>query len=310
MKVLVVCAYRSYAKHTDYVAPFIYEQVNSLREKGIEIEYCRIKGGIKGYLKTVRSLKQIISTYHSNIVHAHGGLCGFVATLQSLCPVVTTYHGSDINNLWTRYISYMAILRSKCNIFVSQRLKRRVGWLRKKYAIVPCGVDTSIFYPMDKNEAREKLGWNADKVYILFSKQFNVKVKNYPLAKAAVELLPNVELVELKGYTREQVACLMNASDVALMTSFTEGSPQFVKEAMACACPVVSTDVGDVRELLQGIDNSYITTYEPQDVANALFKVLSNGNRNEQAYARIRDNYELSVVAEKLICIYKKVTGK
>ena len=120
----------------------------------------------------------------------------------------------------------------------------------------------------------------------------------------------NVELVELKGYTRKQVACLMNASDVALMTSFTEGSPQFVKEAMACACPVVSTDVGDVRELLQGIDNSYITTYEPQDVANALFKVLSNGNRNEQAYARIRDNYELSVVDEKLICIYKKVTGK
>lgn len=305
LRVLIVCAYRSYAKHTDYVAPFIYEQVNSLKEEGIEIEYCRIKGGIRGYFKTIWGLKQIIGSYHPDIVHAHGGLCGFIATLQSQCPIITTYHGSDVNNLWTRYISYMAILRSKCNIFVSQRLKSRVGWLRKKYAIVPCGVDTSIFFPMDKNEVREKLGWDRNKIYVLFSKRFDVKVKNYPLARASVDLLDNAELVELKGYTREQVACLMNASDAALMTSFSEGSPQFIKEALACACPIVSTDVGDVSEVLNDVDNCAICDYNKEMIAKALRGIISKHERiknNKKIYL-----YDNKRIAKQLLKLYNDI---
>lgn len=307
MKVLVVCAYRSYAKHTDYVAPFIYEQVNSLREEGIEIEYCQIKGGINGYVKVIKVLKKQINIYQPDVVHAHGGLCGFIATLQSLCPVVTTYHGSDINNLWTRYISYWSIIRSKCNIFVSQRLKSRVRWLHKRYAIVPCGVDTSIFYPIDKNDARKKLGWDIGRVYILFSKQFDVKVKNYPLAKAAVELLHDVELIELKGYTREQVAILMNACDVALMTSFSEGSPQFIKEAVACSCPVVTTDVGDVREVLKGVSNSCICEYDPKDVVEKINKVLKI---DREQISHLNEKYKNVSVAKQLFAIYSNLINQ
>lgn len=306
MKALIVCTYRSYAGHTDYVAPFVYEQVGSLKkEGGIQIEYYRIKGGVKGYLKTIRGINQMIKAFQPDIVHAHGGLCGFIATLQSKCPVVTTYHGSDINNLWTRYISYLAILRSKCNVFVSERLKNKVGWLRGKYAIVPCGVDTSIFYPMDKSEARQRLGWDADKIYILFSKRFDVKVKNYPLAKAAIELLPGAELVELKGYTREQVAMLMNASDVALMTSFSEGSPQFIKEALACACPIVSTDVGDVSEVLSGVDNCVICDYDRETIAYALRSIAHK-------QVRIKNNgkiklYDNKKITKQLVELYNKI---
>lgn len=310
MKVLIVCTYRDYAKYTNYVAPFIYEQVESLKKKGVSVDYCLISGGIKGYWRFICNICKIVDNHNADVIHAHGGLCGFVACFQHKYPVITTYHGSDINCIKTRLFAQIAILRSKWNVFVANRIKSKVLCFDKNSSVIPCGVNMDIFFPQNKEEARKKLKWQSDKKKILFAQGFDEPVKNYPLAKAAVELLPNAELVELKGYTREQVACLMNASDAALMTSFTEGSPQFVKEAMACACPVVSTDVGDVRELLEGIDNSYITTYEPQDVANALSKVLSNGNRNKQAYVRIRDNYELSIVAEELICIYKKVTGK
>src|SRR5699024_4954863 len=94
---------------------------------------------------------------------------------------------------------------------------------------------------------------------------------NYALAKKAVSLLDDsVELLELKDKTREEVNLLFNASDLLLMTSFTEGSPQVVKEALACNTPIVSTDVGDVKSLICDVNNCYITSYSPVDVADKI----------------------------------------
>jgi glycosyltransferase involved in cell wall biosynthesis len=110
---------------------------------------------------------------------------------------------------------------------------------------------------------------------ILFAGCFINDVKDPELAKAAVECLKqqnrrvngHVELVELKGYIRSEVAMLLNASDCMLLTSHQEGSPQVVKETMACCCPVVSVDVGDVATTIGGLDGFVITTREPADIA-------------------------------------------
>ena len=135
---------------------------------------------------------------------------------------------------------------------------------------------------MDRVEYRAKLGMNKYKTYVLFSKEFADKVKNYPLAKAAIERLGiNAELLEFYGYSREQVPMLYNAVDCGLLTSFTEGSPQFVKEAVACGCPVVSTDVGDAAEVVNRVENSYITTYEVEDVVNKVRLALKKGHLNQ-----------------------------
>jgi glycosyltransferase involved in cell wall biosynthesis len=306
MKVLIICSYRKYATDTNYIAPFIYEQCQSLEQSGCEIHYFLLKGGgLKSYCKAIFKIKEKINILRPQVVHAHFGLCGLVANMQRKVPVVTTYHGSDINRRKGRMLSKLAIHLSKHNIFVSQKLIDIAKPL-KNFSLIPCGVDLNIFYPQDKQVCRRKLGWNENGIYILFSKAFYVKVKNYPLAKAAVEQIENAELIELKGFTREEVNLLFNACDVALLTSFTEGSPQFVKEAMAANCPVVSTDVGDVKNVINGIENNFICTYEVDDVVDKIKKCLSVKKRNNNSRKIIMESYSLETIAVKIKNIYEK----
>jgi teichuronic acid biosynthesis glycosyltransferase TuaC len=73
---------------------------------------------------------------------------------------------------------------------------------------------------------------------------------------------------------------LLNAADLLLLTSLTEGSPQVIKEAMACNCPIVATDVGDIREIIGYTDGCYITTFKPSDVAVKIQAAFLLGKKN------------------------------
>lgn len=252
MKILIVCTYRGYTPQTNYIAPFIYDQIQSLELLNCEIGFVLVKGGrFTGYARAYFDLKNTIKKWNPNLVHAHGGLCGFIANLQSQVPVVTTYHGSDINNSITRIISKVSIRFSAYNIFVSKKLVELVR-LKTNFSVIPCGVDFKDFYPItNKLDCREKLNLDPHKKYVLFSKMFYDPVKNYLLAQTAIEILKDVILLEFIGFTRSEACLLFNACDAVLMTSFSEGSPQFIKEAMACNCPIVSVDVGDVKAVIR-----------------------------------------------------------
>lgn len=308
MKILIVCSHRYYAPYTGYVAPFIYEQMQELKELGCEFQICFVRGGgAKSYIRAWKNLQRALKEYQPNLIHAHYGLCALVANLQRKVPVVATYHGSDINEKNVRWLSKIAIGLSEKNIFVSNALRCIVN-NPKKSEVIPCGVDTSKFYPMDKWKCRELLGMNKKKTYILFSKEFADEVKNYPLAQKAVEQLgKNVELLEFYGYTREQVPLLYNAVDCGLLTSFTEGSPQFVKEAIACGCPIVSTDVGDVKEVIDGVKNAFIATYDVEDVADKLQKTLSIGHLSK---TDLPMKYTTNNIVKRIFEIYNSVCVK
>jgi glycosyltransferase involved in cell wall biosynthesis len=195
---------------------------------------------------------------------------------------------------------------SKHNIFVSFKNLEKTG-LTKNASLIPCGVNTSLFVTSSKEKASKKLGLTSDKKHILFAGAFDDSVKNSGLALEAVSLLENTELLELKGYTRQQVVFLMNAVDVALMTSFTEGSPQFIKEAMACNCPVVSVPVGDVPENIKNLTGCYITTYEPDDVAEKLLSALEFGERTKGRDRIIELGLDIESVANRILGVYEKV---
>ena len=127
-----------------------------------------------------------------------------------------------------------------------------------------------------------------------------LQLKNPELAKEAVDKVPDARLMEMKGYSRVQVAELMNAADVCLMTSHSEGSPQFIKEAMACGCPIVSVDVGDVAEILEGVEGCRIADKNATDVAQKIEQVLIE-NRRTNGYEKIKNSgYEAAVVTEKI----------
>ena len=305
MKILIICSHRYYAPYTDYVAPFIYEQMQGLKALGCEFRVCFVKGGgLKSYLRAWREMQKMITTYQPDIIHAHYGLCCLLANMQRKVPVVSTYHGSDINDSKIRILSKIAIRLSKKNIFVSERLKNIVQ-NPPNSIVVPCSVDISTFYPRNQIECRKQLGMDPEKMYILFSKEFADTVKNYPLAKQAVEKYnPQADLLEFYGYTREQVPLLYNAVDLGLMTSFTEGSPQFVKEAVACGCPVVSTDVGDVQEVIDGVSNCYLSTYEVDDVVNGMQKALAVGHLQK---THLHERYIAKYIAKTIFELYTDI---
>lgn len=302
MRILIVASYNK-----GRFAPFITEQAEALSKNGVEIDYFGVVGkGLAGYLKNIRSLKQKIEDFQPDIVHAHYGLSGLLANLQRKVPVVTTYHGSDINDSKVLGLSKIAMRLSAWNIFVSKRNVEMSG-LTGKYSLLPCGIDTDNFAVKDKTEARKELGWKMDGQYVLFAGAFDNAVKNAALAQAAVALLPGVDLVEMKGFSRQQVASLFYAADVFLMTSKSEGSPQVVKEALYCGCPIVSVDVGDVAEVTEGILDCYIAKPVAEDLAQKLRLVLSSSLRTQGRTVILAKGMDNKTVATKLLDIYKRV---
>lgn len=301
MRILIVAS----GNH-EHVAPFITEQADSLQEAGCNVNMYLIKGnGVIGYLRNLKNVKKNIRDFDANIVHAHYGLCGLLCTLQRKVPVVVTYHGSDINNRRTLLLSRIAIRRAAHNIFVSKKLKELAFPNNKNSSVLPCGVDTGIFKPVQRDEACQIMHLDPQKHYVLFAGAFDNSIKNPQLAKDACALLPAVKLLELKGYTRTEVAALMNAADCLLMTSHNEGSPQVVKEALACGCPIVSVDVGDVAELTKGIETCRIAhVKKPSTIASLISDTIQKHERvceQRQIILRQLDNKN---IARQLITIY------
>lgn len=308
MKVLIVGSLNS---HKGKFAPFVLEQAETLRNKGVVVGYYGIIGnGLTGYFKNFFRLKNKINEFKPDIIHAHYGLSGLLANLQRTVPVVTTYHGSDINNPKVLRLSKYAIRLSKHNIFVSQKNVNIAG-VKERYSLIPCGVNMDNFSMITKVNARRLLGWNINEKIIIFAGAFDNYVKDYPLAKMAVSILDdNVKLLELKGYNREQVSKVFCAADALLMTSFTEGSPQVIKEAMVCGCPIVSVDVGDVAEVIDGVDGCYIANRTPEDISNKLKLALPFNGRTKGRERIIELGLTNDIVAKKLINIYEDILGK
>jgi len=302
ISVLIVCS-----KNSGKVAPFITEQADAIQATGIKVEYFCVEGkGWRGYLSNRAKMMRKIAEFQPDIIHAHYGLSGLLANTQRRIPVVTTYHGSDINEPMVYPYSKQNMYLSAHNIFVSKKNLKKAG-LKRKYSLIPCGVNLSSFEAIDKTIAREKSGLDPNRKYVLFSGSFDNKVKNSELAIAAIKLLNDVTLLELKGYTREEVTRLMYAADACLMTSHTEGSPQFIKEAMACGCPVVSVEVGDVAEVTGDVDGCYLASYKADDVAAKLQLAMNFGKRTEGRKRIIDVGMDAETVTRKITEVYKTV---
>lgn len=302
MKVLVVARY----KKLGYL-PYITEQVAALERTGINIHFYPMRGnGVKGYLREISEFRKTIKSLKPDLIHAHYGLCGLFANLQRRVPVVTTFHGSDINEPPVRKLSKIAIRLSAFSIFVSQEIID-IAKPKKNYALIPCGINLEDYPIVEKTQAREQMGLKPDGIYVLFAGSFDNTVKNAPLAKAAVALLPGVELLELHDYSRQQVALLMQAADAFILTSKIEGSPQVIKEALACGTPIVSVEVGDVKERVKGIDGCYLAESNPEELSIALKHAIAYGKRTQGRTAITNSMLTNDIVAMHIAEIYEKI---
>lgn len=275
MKVLFV----SSGNKKDSISSLVLEQGEAVKKTGLELSYYTIKGkGIKGYLRNIFLLHKYLKNTSFDLVHAHYSLSGFVSTFAGAKPLVVSLMGSDVKEslIWRFLIRVFVSFSWKACIVKSEDMKNSLGI--KNLQVIPNGVDLKFFSPVAKESAREHLGWDHSKKHVLFAADPDRQEKNFVLAGKSFSMIndSNLELHFLKNVVRTEMPYHYYASDVILLTSLWEGSPNVIKEAMACNCPIVSTRVGDVEWLLDVSPCHFITSFDPAEVANCIRSALDN----------------------------------
>ena len=306
------------------LVPFIVQQVKFLRLAGMEIDVFSFRGAknpfryMRAWLEVQRRLRR--KPY--DLVHAQFGQSGLLVFPKRV-PLVMTFRGSDLEGIvgpkgrYTlqgyvlRLLSHMIASLADEIIVVSASLARRLPRRirrQKRYHIIPAGVDLDLFKPSSKQEARDALKLPHDRLLILFGGKAHVARKRYELARQAVRHLNgryNVELVVPENVPHYMMPLYMNASDVLLLTSLHEGSPNVVKEALACNLPVVSVAVGDVPERIGSVPGCVVCKDDlAETIAIGLASVLERPESfNGRDFAE--KQFDDRVKVQQVINIYR-----
>jgi len=319
MKVLFVCS--GNAKNFDIV-PFIKEQGESLKRLGVDVTYYPIKGkGLFGYLKAGFRLRKYLKTNQADLIHAHFTKSGYTAVIGAhKIPVILSLMGSDAYGEYigenkvlfvSRYITLLTYLIQpfvKAIISKSKNIERYV-YMKSKSYVIPNGINMDKFKSNIINHNND-LDFNSDTKRVLFLGSKTSIRKNYKLAQEAIShlKLEDVELINPFPISHEDVPEYLNSSNVLAMCSFMEGSPNVIKEAMACNCPIVSTDVGDVKWVLGNIEGCYIASFQKEDYAAKLGEALkfSETIGRTKGEQRIKElGLDSETIARRLFEIYK-----
>ncbi|MFQ3548789.1 MAG: glycosyltransferase family 4 protein [Armatimonadota bacterium] len=309
MKVLIVTNMFPTEKKP-FFGIFVKEQYEEILKQGINADLFFIDAskGKTAYLKAIFEMRKKIKNNNYDLIHAHYVFSGWVARFQKKLPIVVTSHGSDTEGSHGLLLKLLFPLVDAVTI-TSKQNQQRIGLLNTH--LLPCGVNTDIFKYTSRDDARKKLGIDlADNIMLYVGR--DDPLKRLDIIKDSYNIVrkdfPNTKLILGTNIDHQLIPLYMNAADVFVFASETEGSPVVIKEAIACNLPIVSVDVGDVVEQIRDIDNCYICERTPESMAIYLKKVFeSNCRSNGNQYLNRISN---KVIVEKLIGIYEGLIEK
>ena len=306
MKVIFVA---SGNKSVGTVSAFVRSQFESLQQEGLDMILFPIRGkGWKSYSKAILQLRRLIRRERPDIVHAHYSVCGVAAALAACCSrskVVVSILGSFPRKTFKRRrVRFFIKHIWDATIVKSQRTANQLGMT---LPVIPNGVNLDQFTLIDQQQAREMCGFDQDHKYIIWCSHPTRTEKRFNWAKEAVQQLDDDRAVLYPVYAKshDEVVKYMCAADLLLLTSVMEGSPNVIKEAMACNCPIVSTDVGDVQWITEGVDGTYVVpTGDIPALTEGIRKALSWGKRTNGRDRILQYGLTTAEIAKKIISVY------
>jgi len=306
-KVLFVCS------GNKGISPVVKAQADSLTKNGVNIVFYLIKGnGLIGYFRNIKLLKKYLEENKFDIIHAHYGISAIVATFARAKPIIASLMGSDVMaGSWQIYIIKL-FARSvwAATIVKSSEMANIIG---KNYVqIFPNGVDIKHFYPMNIKQAKKLIGLKPEKQYLLFAGDPERREKHFALMQKAFNLLneDNLELVCLQNIPHSEVSNYINSAEVCVLTSLWEGSPNVIKEAMACNTPIVTTNVGDVKWVIGDTSGCYISSYDTEEMVEKIKLALNLTSRTNGRKRIIELGLDSRSMAKRIIDLYEQTLTK
>jgi len=297
----------------------------SLKMAGVHIDYIYFterKNPINCFKASLRLRKMVKQNGYDLVNQYWGGLSSLFASFFCPCPYVLSLMGSDLygqyksngTKTWKGrmlcFFSQLTCFFATGVIVMSENMKRKLWTIaRKKAIVIPEGISSGVFYPIDSEIARRHLSWDDNQLKILFFPSI-AYVKNTPLAQAAFkktkEILPSVDLFLAKDIPHAELVWYYNAADVLLLTSYHEGSNNSLKEALACNLPIVTVNVGDATERLENVyPSEVVKSHDAQDLAEKMVKILEERKRSNGSL--IIPEVELGNVALRIVAFYKSL---
>ena len=301
---------------------FAKRQIADLSSRGVDNEtyYLGSRTDPVEIAQAWREVRARIADFDPDLIHAHyGTVTAAFSALLSRRPLVITYQGSDVQGSMdvhplrtqtSTMLSQLAAPRATAHIYVSEPIRDRIKVKPSITAVVPTGVDLDVFRPIPRDEARAHVGWDHDHPMVLFNAGKRPRLKRLDLAEDGVaharKTLPDLGLHVLHGNTpASEIPWLMNAVDIVLLCSEREGTPNVVKEALACNTPVISVDVGDVKHRIRGVDNARLVPYSANAIGDAIVERIQAGPG--EGGREVVSELSSDRIVDKVLDVYEQV---
>jgi glycosyltransferase involved in cell wall biosynthesis len=309
VRALVVSNMRPDAAHPER-GSFVRDQVAALRSLDeLDVQLHEFAPGAGELARAARELRRRFGGERFDIVHAHFGLTAWPAFAVAADTRALTLHGTDVRHPRTRLLTLAALSRidllATVSAALAAELPRRAA---ARARVLPCGVDLERFAPLSRGQARDELGLDAEKPYLLFPADPSRPEKRYELA---CELADDAgaELLSLGGIEPARVPLLVNAANAVLVPSAREGFGLAVLEALACDVPVLATPVGIHEEALDGITGTLCAPFELARWRAALAPHLFDPDPHV-AGRRRAERYSAVSMAERVADAWRTARGR
>jgi teichuronic acid biosynthesis glycosyltransferase TuaC len=308
---------------------FMHIMADGLRREGIDLELMYL--GELASVNRIRFARQEVMhrSKSFDITHSqYGSACAFVSAAAKGIKVVSL-RGSDWHRYrgsnWGEYLhGIISVLFTRLAlnsydgvIVMSRRMGSEVRTNLQPHAVLQVitdPVDTTIFIPSNRKDARRKLGAGEDDApWVLFTTLSDKNpIKRMELARRAVDLashsIPGIKLKVATGLEHEKMPVFIGACNVVLCTSTHEGWPNSIKEALACGLPFVSTDVSDLEDIAQRQRGCFVGPADVHFLADAIIQSLASVP--EPGLRDIAESMNLETTSKQLVVYYRELLKK